>query len=239
LELRQYIAVIRRRWPLVAIIVVLSALFSLGLLLTQKPTYTAFIRLAMRQQSLPAQLPTATQPGYFTYNDYYNWSATEYASDDYTQIVPSQAFATRVLDKLKAQYPALSAGTVQAALAATRKQRELTISASSGDSGLAMAIARGAGQVLTDMSVPTATTPNTNGVAIHDNLLFAVLDEPAGAASNQARQRLNAALAVVVGLALGLALAFLLEYLDNSLRDSADAERVTGLPVLGAIPGPR
>ena len=102
-----------------------------------------------------------------------------------------------------------------------------------------MAIARGAGQVLTDMSVPTATTPNTNGVAIHDNLLFAVLDEPAGAGSNQSRQRLNAALAVGVGLALGLALAFLLEYLDNSLRDSADAERVTGLPVLGAIPGPR
>ncbi len=239
MELRQYIAVIRRRWPLVAIIVVLSALFSLGLLVTQKPTYTAFTRLSMRQQSLPAQPPTATQPGFFTYNDYYNWVATEYASDDYTQIVPSQAFAARVLEKLKGQYPALSVGTVQAALAADRKQRELTISASSADSGLAVAIARAAGQVLTDMSVPTATTPNTNGVAIHDNMLFALLDEPSGAGSNQSRLRLNAALPVVVGLALGLALAFLLEYLDNSLRDSADAERVTGLPVLGAIPGTR
>ncbi|HET7077381.1 MAG TPA: Wzz/FepE/Etk N-terminal domain-containing protein [Chloroflexia bacterium] len=239
MELRQYIAVVRRRWPLVAIIVVLSALFSLSLLLTQKPTYTAFVRLSMRQQSLPAQTPAAGQPGFFTYDNYYNWVSSEYASDDYTQIVPSQAFAARVLDKLKAQYPALSVGAVQGALAADRKQRELTISAATADSGLSVAIARAAGQVLTDMSVPTATTPNTNGVAIHDNILFAVLDEPAGAASNQARQRLNAALAVAVGLALGLALAFLLEYLDNSLRDSADAERVTGLPVLGAIPGPR
>ncbi|MGN6811715.1 MAG: Wzz/FepE/Etk N-terminal domain-containing protein [Thermomicrobiales bacterium] len=239
MELRQYIAVVRRRWPLVAIIVVLSALVSVGLLLTQKPSYTAFIRLSMRQQSLSAQTPAATPPAFFTYNNYYNWVSSEYASDDYTLMVPSQAFATRVLDKLKAQYPALTAGAIQGALAADRKQRELTVSATTGDSGLSVAIARAAGQVLTDMSVPTATAPNTNGVAIHDNMLFAVLDEPNGAGSNQARQRLNAALAVVVGLALGLALAFLLEYLDNSLRDSADAERVTGLPVLGAIPGTR
>ena len=43
-------------------------------------------------------------------------------------------------------------------------------------------------------------------------------------------------LGLLVGLLLGLAGAFFLEYLDQTVKTSADIERVLGGPVLGAIP---
>ncbi len=48
------------------------------------------------------------------------------------------------------------------------------------------------------------------------------------------RQRII--LGVLVGLLLGLAGAFFLEYLDQTVKSSADIERVLGVPLLGAIP---
>ncbi|MFE4810522.1 YveK family protein [Peribacillus simplex] len=46
---------------------------------------------------------------------------------------------------------------------------------------------------------------------------------------------LNIAIAVVVGLMAGIGLAFLLEYLDNTIKDEGDIERLLDLPLLGSI----
>ncbi|MFE4350586.1 YveK family protein [Peribacillus butanolivorans] len=46
---------------------------------------------------------------------------------------------------------------------------------------------------------------------------------------------LNIAIAVVVGLMAGIGLAFLLEYMDNTIRDEKDIEKLLGLPLLGSI----
>jgi capsular polysaccharide biosynthesis protein len=46
---------------------------------------------------------------------------------------------------------------------------------------------------------------------------------------------LNIAIALVVGLMLGVGLSFLLEYLDNTIKNEMDVEKILGLPVLGAI----
>ncbi|TFH63650.1 YveK family protein [Peribacillus frigoritolerans] len=46
---------------------------------------------------------------------------------------------------------------------------------------------------------------------------------------------LNIAIAVVVGLVAGVGLAFLLEYMDNTIKDEEDIERILELPVLGSI----
>ncbi|WP_338470968.1 Wzz/FepE/Etk N-terminal domain-containing protein [Niallia sp. XMNu-256] len=47
---------------------------------------------------------------------------------------------------------------------------------------------------------------------------------------------LNIAIALVVGLMAGVGLAFLLEYLDNTIKNEQDIERILELPVLGSIP---
>jgi capsular polysaccharide biosynthesis protein len=46
---------------------------------------------------------------------------------------------------------------------------------------------------------------------------------------------LNIAIAVVVGLMAGVGLAFILEYLDNTIKDEEDIERLLELPILGSI----
>ena len=241
MELRQYAAVVRRRWPLVAAIVVLTALFSLGLYLRSPLTYTAITRLSIRRAMLPDQLPTPGPngtPGYYNYNDYYNMYSSEFLADDYALIVTSQAFAQLVEAKV-AQSGGSLHGSVLGSLSAERKQRELTIAVVSTNAADANAIGRAVAAVVTDMSRPGSAAPNLNGVQIPDGLQFAVLDQPSpgdSAPSNRNRVLLNSVIAVGVGLALALALAFLLEYLDRSLRDATDAERVIGVPVLGAIP---
>ncbi|USL43549.1 YveK family protein [Priestia megaterium] len=46
---------------------------------------------------------------------------------------------------------------------------------------------------------------------------------------------LNIAIAVVVGLMAGVGLAFLLEYLDNTIKNEQDVERILQLSVIGVI----
>ncbi|MCM3179158.1 YveK family protein [Cytobacillus horneckiae] len=46
---------------------------------------------------------------------------------------------------------------------------------------------------------------------------------------------LNIAIALVVGLMAGVGLSFLLEYLDNTVKNEEDIEKVIGLPLLGKI----
>lgn len=46
---------------------------------------------------------------------------------------------------------------------------------------------------------------------------------------------INIALAIVVGLLVSVGLAFLLEYLDNTVKDEQELERLLGLPVLGVV----
>lgn len=46
---------------------------------------------------------------------------------------------------------------------------------------------------------------------------------------------LNMAIAMVVGFMIGVGISFLLEYLDNTIKNEQDVERILGLPVLGSI----
>lgn len=50
------------------------------------------------------------------------------------------------------------------------------------------------------------------------------------------RVPLNTAVALVVGLMAAIGFAFLIEYLDQSIKDPLEAERLLDLPVIGVIP---
>jgi capsular polysaccharide biosynthesis protein len=59
-----------------------------------------------------------------------------------------------------------------------------------------------------------------------------IKDEPTPVKPNPV---LNIAIAVVVGLMAGIGLAFLLEFMDNTIKDEDDIERLLELPILGSI----
>jgi capsular polysaccharide biosynthesis protein len=52
----------------------------------------------------------------------------------------------------------------------------------------------------------------------------------------QPNTRVNMMAGALLGLVIGVLLAFVLEYLDDTLKNSADVERFVGLTTLGAIP---
>ncbi len=52
----------------------------------------------------------------------------------------------------------------------------------------------------------------------------------------QPNTRINVLAGAFLGLVIGMLLAFILEYLDDTLKNSSDVERFVGLTTLGAIP---
>lgn len=63
-----------------------------------------------------------------------------------------------------------------------------------------------------------------------------ILDRPIGSTEIDPRGRMNILLGALLGLILGAGAAFFLEYLDRTVRTTADVESFLGVPVLGIIP---
>jgi capsular polysaccharide biosynthesis protein len=252
MELKQYWSVIwRRKWLVLAIIVVATAL-SGWLFLTSGRTYEEQIVLVTRQQ----QTPNDANQGLFTYDRYYNWIASEYLVDDFTEIIKSDSFGQSVLSMLRAELSSgqitevetstfkldfaklrtdianLKPSDINAYITADRKQRELRVVADAPTKDLAAGVLDAAGIVLTSNGI----VPVRGQFA--DKPFLAQIDNASldKIKTSLSKDVTNAAIRVILGVVAALALAFLLEYLDNSLRDERDAKRVLDLPVLGAIP---
>ena len=58
------------------------------------------------------------------------------------------------------------------------------------------------------------------------------LDSPGHVSPNE---KMNIAIAAVIGLMVGVGLAFLLEYLDTTVKSEADVEELLGLPIIGIV----
>lgn len=127
----------------------------------------------------------------------------------------------------------LSPRDVKQGLGSDRKNRELRINVTSSDEKLAKAIADASGMVLAD-----AKLKPIRGPLVDDKGVFTQIDQvsPGDINSSRSKDVINAIIRVIIGVAAALALAFLLEYLDTTVRDARDANKILDLPVLGTIP---
>ena len=122
---------------------------------------------------------------------------------------------------------------MKAAFEADRKHRELHIKVTATSREETKKIADAAATVLTD-----AKLKPLKGDMVDDKPVFSQIDEATNdeIKSSRSKELINAAIRVAIGLVAALALAFLLEYLDGSVRDERDAQKVLDLPVIGSIP---
>ena len=226
-------------------ILALTTLFSIYSFFTTPRQYRADAVFTVRQQNAPTD-PTRI----FTFNDYYNWIASEYLVDDYTQIIESDSFGQAVLDTIKKEVPAgniiisdtatlmpmiekMKPMDITAAVGADRRHRELNVFAETSSRDYTKAIMDAAGIVLTEGLVKTYYRGNNT-----DKPVIAQIDQITydDMTSSTSKEITNAITRIIMGLVAAIAIAFLLEYLDNSVRDEKDARKVLELPVLGAIP---
>lgn len=221
MELRAYWQIVRRWLWLIVLLPVLVVAASLLLRPPASHGTLATMRLAV------GIMPEAGDGKYYTYDRYYSWLTAEYLADDLSEIIRSRAFAADVSKRLGGAVPA---GQIQGATNPQKLHRILTVSVSAPSEQQALDIANAieatlresAGQFLPQLSA--------------QNAALAVIDPPALTPVGPGlRQKLDLPLRALLALAAALALAFLLDYLDESVRDGQDLERL-GLPLLAEIP---
>ena len=223
MELRQYWNIIRRRWLLVLIPVLV--VLALGLL-TYRPPATAF-NTGVR--FIVGQTPAAGT-GLKDEERYYNWLTSEYIVNGLTDWVRGGEFSAAVSEYLAKQGHEIPIHAVQAGLVADNARSMLTISLTYGDAQELAVMIDGVIAVLT--SENAQALPQLGG----ETAILTQLDQPVvNPLPSGIRSQLDLPLRIVLALMAGLGLALLIEYLDPTIRDRLEVEQL-GLQVLGEIP---
>ena len=221
MELRLYWQIVKKRLWLVAALVGLFAL-SYAIWGTRPPTtYSAAMRFTV---GLKPELSDGT---YYTYDRYYAWRTAEYLLDDLAEVIKSAAFAQDVAQLSGLHIPP---GTIQGATSAGKLHRILTVIISWPDPDELGRISEASVHILQNQSDRYFSQLAT------DSAVVALIDPPAiGPVDLSLRQRLDLPLRLLLALLTGIALTFVLDYLDDTVRHSADLAD-TQLPILAEIP---
>lgn len=225
MELRDYIRVILRYGWLIAALVIIVGVGSWVLRAQPAPLYQASVRF-----TIGVNAPAATQvSGYDPILTSYQ--ASEYIRDDFVEIIKSDAFAddvNAVLAQMGARDVKVSKGNIAATIEKQRRLMSMTITWR--DAAQAQIIAQAAVKNLSENNAKYFAQLGASGASV------AVIDKPvAYRVGISLREQLDIPIRVLLALLAGIALAFILDYLDTSVRDARDAERL-GLRVLGEIP---
>lgn len=225
MELKFYLKILLRRWPVILILPVIVGLFGALELATRTPEYSATARLSV-VRSPDAQIPTEYQ-----YDEYYNYLASEFAIDDLVEIVQGSVFSEAVANRLTEGGNPVTGGEVQGALSANREHRIITLSVASSES-----------QRATDIAVASLTELQENAIAYLSNqdepmpIIARPIEVPVGAAPDTNRAQLIVILAVIVALGFGVLLALLVDYLDDRFFDEESVEHAIDSPLLASMP---
>ncbi len=223
MELRAYWRIVYGRLWLIVGLVVIVLVGSVTLRARPAPVYTASLRFIV---GVP---PEAVRGEYYTYDRYYNWLASEYLADDYSEVVKSAAFAADVTARLNGELN-VPGGVIQGSTVAEKQHRILTMRITWGDEEQLRLIANAAARTLQEESAKYFAQLGASRAEIY--LIDPPVVVPVGPSLTQ---KLDLPLRLFLALLAGVALAFLLDYLDDTVRDRAEVEAL-GLEVLAEIP---
>lgn len=224
MELITVLRVLLRRWWLILIPVIITAVITVPEILQTPPTtYSVTIRYNAMQAN-DAQLP----PRDGDYQDV--WLAAGHTVNALTDWVRTTSFSYEVIDKANQLGLNLDRAT-PLPIAADNNERGIgVLTISWGDSAQLETLIQAAVEVLRTRAVDYFPQLGQRPAQV------SILDTPVvTAAPPSLVDRFRPLIKVALGLAVGLGLAFLAEYLDPVLRRREELESL-GIPVLGALP---
>ncbi len=225
MELLEYARVIWRYGWLIAALVIVVGVGSWVFRAQPPPQYQASVRFTI---GVSAPSPTQVQ-GYDPILTSYQ--ASEYIRDDFAEIIQSDLFADDVnaqLAKMGVSDVKVSKGNIAGVV--DKQHRLMSMTVTWGNAVQAQEIAQAA---VTNLSSNNAKYFAQLGAT---GAMVAVIDQPTvSRVGASLREQLDIPIRVLIALLVGVALAFLFEYLDNSVRDTQDAEGL-GLNVIAEIP---
>jgi len=144
----------------------------------------------------------------------------------YNVIIKSPAILDKVAEELDLNMSA-SQLNGKITVASEKDSQVVNVSVQDEDPKTAAAIANKTAEVF---KKEIATIMNVDNVSI-----LAKAEVSENPSPIKPRPLLNVAIALVVGLMAGVGLAFLLEYLDNTIKNEQDVEKLLELPILGVV----
>jgi len=228
MELRAIAKVFRRRWWLIALPALVALVYAAYGYITSPPRggFATTIRFTAAQ---PPE--TRADPAHDT--RYYQWLTSEYVVNALTDWVKTGSFAQAVSDALAAQGVDIPAGALQGAMAPDNARSIMVITISWPDAGQLASIATAVQSVLENRSGEFFPALKDGGVSV------VALDAPViGPVPPSLTDRLNPLIRFGLGLVAGIALAVVVEYIDPTVHERSEVEKM-GFSVLAEIPGSR
>jgi len=219
MELRTYWKILRRRWWLVVVPVLVVALYAAATYTPPRPVYQVVMRFSAGTK--PAGLSE-------DYDRYYPWLASEYVANGLSDVARTGAFAEAVAERVGD--PGL-AGAIQGSIVTDSAQSVMVVYLTWPDAAQIVDVAEAVSAELTQNGA--AYFPQLTGV----EPAVRRLDTPSPVALTPGLRTQLMGPAVKIGLAAGagVALTLLWHYLDPTIREAKELEDM-GLAVLAEIP---
>jgi capsular polysaccharide biosynthesis protein len=231
MELRQYWHIVWKRiWVVALLLVVVGAISAV----THKPPPTVYQATMRFTVGIVPEKRSVTE---YSYDYYYTWITSEYMADDLAEIVAGGAFAEAVQAQMAVAGDPAPVDP-RGSISGSAEHRILTVTVVRSGEGGGNQVARIAGAVAVVLQErageffgQVSHNPAAADVTLNDPP--AVMPLPPGLTA-----RLDLPLRLGLALLAGVALTFLIDYLDTTVRDRADLEKL-GLSILGEIPAAR
>ncbi|MFC8190589.1 polysaccharide biosynthesis tyrosine autokinase [Cellulomonas sp. NPDC057328] len=220
MDLRAYVAILRKRWISIAALTVLGVLGGIGLNAAATPMYTA-----------ATQLYVSVQSGGTTSDMLQGANFTRAQVASYARLVTGPLVLGPVIDDLGLDTRADELAERVTADSPLNTSL-ININVSDESPALAAAIANAVAteltDVVTDLEQPTDGSPSPVKLTV-------VRDAAAPTDPSSPSTRLNLALGLALGLVAGVAAAVLREMLDTRVRDEDTVAQLAAAPVVGTI----
>lgn len=214
MELSDYFRMLRNRWWVIPLLMVLTAAAAFGFSRIQTPVYESSLRMLV--------LPSRT--------DFGQAQAAKELLASYVQWLRSTYRAQGVINELQLD---MTAGELLGDFNAASDNASyvIQITVENTDPNLANDIARTWGNLLIQWQ-----TQNNDRLRLEDRIGIEFLDDPQ-VGLDRPQTTINTAAGAVFGLLLGIMVVFALEWIESGVvRRAEDVERSLDIPVIGAIP---
>ena len=227
---QSYIGIVRRRWHIIALVLILDLLVS-GYSYEKSHKAAGFVgctTLFVADVSAPSMInaPSTDTLAQLLAGE----SAANFFGDDIDDVAQSQHVAAFISAQLAPLHlPNTSEGDINGSVTASRVDRTLHLCVTNPNSASALAAAQVLGRA---MSVDRGLFV---GRALARRTFVNVISNASVGPASSTHALLNLALRLILGVLVAAGLALLWDALDPRVRDARDVESALGVPVLADL----
>lgn len=229
MDWRSYLAILLRRWWIIALILVTDVLIS-GYSFAksyksagQQSCFTLYVSDVSSSSLISAPPTTLQAEGQLLAGE----TAANFFADDLLDVAQSKKVADYVSHQIAPQnLPNSAPSDVEGSVGGSRRDRTVDLCVTNPQGATAQAAAQSLAQTM------TAGRARFVGKAMARRTFVDVISQPTVSPVPKSHQFVNLAIRLLLGLIVAVGLSLLWDSLDPTVRDEQDVEQALGVPVL-------